>query len=152
MSSERWNRFYLGLADYVATASKDPSTQVGAVIVRPDKTVASLGFNGFPRGMRDDPELYSDRTVKYSRIIHAEINAILNAKEPLNGYTLYSTHMPCDRCAVQIVQAGISRVCTWDTKERQDFGDRWACMAQAAHYFEEAGVSLSFINRSVTGP
>lgn len=148
MSSERWDRFYLGMADYIASASKDPSTKVGAVVVRPDKTVASLGFNGFPRGMRDDPDLYMDRETKYSRIIHAEINAILNAKEPLTGYTLYVTHHPCDRCAVQIVQAGIRRVVTWLIDAR--FGERWPQCALAWDYLHEAGVSFHYVNRSIT--
>jgi len=106
-----WDRRFLEQAKSVADWSKDPSTKCGSVIVRPNRTVAAMGFNGFPRGMRDDDELYADRTVKYTRVIHCEMNAILTAREPLNGYTLYVyPFLTCDRCAVHVIQAGIKRV------------------------------------------
>lgn len=105
-----WDSFYIGLAQYMSTASKDPSTKVGAVIVRPDKSVCSVGFNGFPKTMPDDPEIYANREEKYSRIIHGEINALAFAREPVKGYTLYTVpFMPCDRCFVQMAQVGIVR-------------------------------------------
>ena len=107
----KWDKRFLELAEVIATWSKDPSTQVGAVIVRPDKTIASTGYNGFPMGMPDDPEYLENREEKYSRVVHGEINAILFAREAVKGYTLYTTpFMPCDRCFVQVVQAGIKRV------------------------------------------
>jgi dCMP deaminase len=107
----RWHAYFFDLCMANAAMSKDPSTKVGAVIVRPDRTVVSLGFNGFPRGCDDDERLYADRETKYSRILHAEVNAILTAKEPLHGCSLYVYPMPpCDRCAAIIVQAGIKHV------------------------------------------
>jgi dCMP deaminase len=84
-----WRTRYLDLAAVVASWSRDPSTKVGAVIVRPDKTIASVGYNGFPRQMRDTPERYADREEKYSRIIHAEVNALLHARESVTGYDMY---------------------------------------------------------------
>lgn len=108
----KWERRFLDMAQLISTWSKDPSTQVGAVIVRPDMTVASVGYNGFPRGMKDHTSLYADRDVKLSRIVHAEMNAILHAKEPLKGYTLFTYPvLTCDRCAVHVIQSGIIRVC-----------------------------------------
>ena len=99
------------MAEHVSKWSRDPSTKCGAVIVRPDKSLASTGFNGFPRGMDDDEELYDNREVKYDRVIHAELNAILSAHEPVRGYTLYVWPLPtCSRCAVHVIQSGISRV------------------------------------------
>ena len=107
----KWEKRFLDLAQLVSTWSKDPSTKVGAVIVRPDFTVASVGYNGFPRSMNDHPSLYADRDVKLSRIVHAEMNAILHAREPLHGYTLYTwPFLTCDRCAVHVIQSGIVRV------------------------------------------
>lgn len=107
---QSWDEFYLGLAKYISTRSKDPSTQVGAVIVRPDKSVCSVGYNGFPQAMPDDPEFYANRDEKYSRIIHGEINALTFASERVKGYTLYTyPFMPCDRCFVQMAQNGIFR-------------------------------------------
>ena len=107
----KWDQRFLDLARHVATWSKDPGTKVGAVIVRPDKTVASVGYNGFPRGVEDDQVALDDRENKLSRTVHAEMNAILNCADRPAGYTLYVWPMaPCDRCSPHIIQAGISRV------------------------------------------
>lgn len=103
-----WDDYFFQLCDVNASKSKDPSTKVGAVIVRPDRTIASMGWNGFPRGVSD---IYEDREHKLLRTVHAELNAILNAREPLHGYTLYvSPLFPCSNCAAAIIQAGIKTV------------------------------------------
>lgn len=108
--SYQWSTRFLGLAEHVARWSKDPSTQCGAVIVRPDKTIASMGFNGFPRGIKDDDRLEC-REKKYERVIHAEMNALLFLKEPAKGYDMFIWPMlPCNRCAAHIIQAGIARI------------------------------------------
>lgn len=107
---EWWDKWFLDIARHIATASKDPSTKVGAVIARPDKTIASTGYNGFPMYMPDNTAYLENRDEKYSRIVHAEMNAMLFAREPIRGYTLYTVpFMPCDRCFVHVVQAGIVR-------------------------------------------
>ena len=46
----RWADKFIGLAQHVATWSKDPSTQVGAVLVDRRMRVIGMGYNGFPRG------------------------------------------------------------------------------------------------------
>jgi len=99
------------MAKLVSTWSKDPSTQTGAVIVRPDKSVASVGFNGFPRAMPDAEEHYNNREEKYSRIIHCEMNASMFAHDvTLKGYTLYTyPFLSCDRCYVHMLANGITR-------------------------------------------
>ncbi len=108
--TNKWDLRYLEMARLVSTWSKDPSTQTGAVIVRPDRTVVSVGFNGFPKCMPDNPEWYANREEKYSRIVHCEINAQIHALESLNGCTLYTyPFASCDRCVVQMLQAGITR-------------------------------------------
>lgn len=136
--SATWDDRFLELADLVAGWSKDPRTQVGAVIVRPDKTVASVGFNGFPRGLADDVRLH-DRSRKHELVVHAEMNAILHAREPLAGYTLYCTLAPCVRCAVHVVQAGIARVVHGAV--HPDHGG-------AAAVFAEAGVEVAQLRRA----
>lgn len=104
----KWHQRFLELAAHVAQWSKDPSTKVGAVIVRPDRTIASVGYNGFPRGVEDT---YTTREDKLMRTVHAEANAILSAREPLHGYTLYVTPLhPCANCAALIIQSGIKYV------------------------------------------
>ena len=137
---QRWDQRFLELAKHVATWSKDPSTQTGAVIVRPDRTVAGLGYNGFPRGCDDTPELYADREKKYARIVHCEMNAILSAREPLHGYTLYTwPFISCDRCAAHVVQSGINRAVAPILPEHLQ--KRWAVsVATTRALYAEAGI------------
>ena len=85
-----WDVYYLKMARLASTKSKDPSTQTGAVIVPPDRSFCSSGFNGSPQGMEDKSEWYLNRDEKYSRIVHCEINALIFAREPVRGYTLYT--------------------------------------------------------------
>lgn len=136
-----WPQFYLGMAEYVSRKSRDPSTKVGCVIVRPDNTVASLGFNGFPRGMDDDPALYNDREQKMSRVLHAEENAVLNAREPIHGYKAYLTHPPCCHCACVLIQAGIKSV-HW-IKPTPEMMERWGDQFEKTYgFFSEAKVGM----------
>lgn len=146
----KWDRRFLELARHISTWSKDPSTQVGAVIVRPDRTVASVGFNGFPRGMCDDPKIYEDRNTKLKRVVHAEMNAILNAAEPVKGYTIY-VYPPfplvcsCSRCTVHIIQAGISRIVGIEGGEKRFTDDHLVSLMM----YYEAGVDVSMYDANL---
>jgi len=106
----KWDDWYLKIALVIAEKSKDPSTKVGAVLVRPDNTIASVGYNGFPRGIEDTPERLNDRPTKLALTIHAEMNAIISAQEPVKNYKMYTTLMPCDRCFPHLAQAGIRTI------------------------------------------
>jgi dCMP deaminase len=125
----------------VAEDSRDPSTKVGCVILRPNKTVAATGYNGFPRGVEDLPERYADRETKYKFTCHAEANAIVTAREDLDGYALYCTHPPCNECAKLIIQAGIIAVYTPPPSDemKERWGDSWDITRQMFH---EAGVNM----------
>lgn len=133
-----WDGRFLEMAALVATWSKDPSTQVGAVITR-GKFVVSLGFNGHPAGIEDSVARLNDREVKYRTIIHAEMNAILSARQPVEDCTLYVVpFMPCSNCGAVIVQAGIKRVVTYHNDN-----ERWAESFETTRaIFAEAGVEL----------
>lgn len=146
--SLKWDLRFLELAKHVSGYSKDPSTKTGAVIVRPDHTIASVGFNGFPRGCDDSETLYADRSVKLSRVIHCEMNAILAAREPLHGYTLYTyPFCSCDRCAVHVIQAGIKRCVAPRLPEHLQ--ERWGQSVDLTKtVFREAGVELSIFDSS----
>ena len=111
MVNETWDKRFLSLAQHIANWSKDPSTKVGAVIVDQNRRIVSTGYNGYPKGV-DDTIDTDEREIKYKKVIHAEKNAILFAKQDLTGCTLYVTHHPCSQCAGYILQAGISRVVT----------------------------------------
>lgn len=134
--------YFLNLARHASLRSKDPSTKVGAVIVDPLGRVVSTGYNGFPQRMPDDIAAYHDRDVKYSRIIHAEMNAVLFAHRDLTGCTLYVYPLiPCDRCAVHLVQTGIMRIVA--PQLHGDVAVRWAePAAKTRTYLYECGVQL----------
>ncbi len=107
---DRWDRRYVGLAQHVAGWSKDPSTKVGAVLVRPNNSVASTGFNGFPPGHDDSPELYADRGYKYQHVVHAEVNALNFLGSPADGFTLYTSFPCCPDCVERAGKAGVTRI------------------------------------------
>jgi len=138
----KWHERFIGLAELVSTWGKDPSTKCGAVIAFPNKHVASIGFNGFPARMSDYDEYYNNREEKYSRIIHAEINALLFAQQPVNGATLYTfPFIPCDRCVVQMIQAGVlNYVAPRPTPDKEE---RWGeAFKRTRAYVRECGGSL----------
>lgn len=144
----KWDNRFIVLARHIATWSRDPSTKVGSVIVRPDHTIASLGYNGFPRGVSDDPEIYENRPEKYQRVVHAEMNAILACGERLKGYTLYVWPLPtCDRCAAHIIQTGISRVVWLKDAAEDEATKRWSeTEMRAMDMYAQAGVQVSIID------
>jgi dCMP deaminase len=133
------DEFWLGMAQkYADEGSKDPSTKVGSVIVRPDKTACSWGTNGFPNGIEDTPERLNTREIKYDLTIHAELNALLFAPERVVGYTQYSTFAPCVRCAVTMIQAKLDRV-VFKTSD----DPRWRQSQETAILlFKEAGIKF----------
>lgn len=104
-----WNQYFMRIAEAVATRSKDPFTQVGAVIADKYHRILSTGYNGFPPGVEETPEMW-ERPFKYQLVIHAEANAILHAKKDLTGSTLYVTLSPCAECVKLCAGAGVKRV------------------------------------------
>tara|TARA_X000001036_G_scaffold308156_1_gene286796 strand:- start:178 stop:648 length:471 start_codon:yes stop_codon:yes gene_type:complete len=111
--SDKWDVRFVELAMHIANWSKDPSTKVGCVVVGEDREIRSTGFNGFPRGIKDDEERLLDREKKYPLICHAEENAIMHAARigvSLKGSTAYVTWPPCSRCARSLIQSGIKEI------------------------------------------
>lgn len=138
---DKWDRRFLELAQVVAGWSKDPSTQVGSVIVNDDRQILSMGFNGFPQAMPDRPESYANRDEKYSRIIHGEMNALVFARQDVRGATLYCWPLlPCDRCTVHLLQAGIRRLVA--PYRVSAAADRWEqAFQRTRQYCAEAGIA-----------
>ena len=121
MSDEKrileWDEYFMGVAALSALRSKDPHTQVGACIVGKDLRILSIGYNGTPTGMNDDTFPWQREgewiDTKYPYVIHAERNAVLNFRglmRELVGATVYVTHYPCNECAKELAQVGISAV------------------------------------------
>ena len=111
-----WDEYFMGIAMLAARRSKDPNTQVGACIVSDDNIIISTGYNGMPKGCSDD-EFPWDRkgeneaATKYPYVVHAELNAILNASgRDLRGSRIYVALFPCNECAKAIIQCGIKEV------------------------------------------
>lgn len=142
----KWDLKFLELAKHVSGWSKDPSTKCGAVIVRPDNTICSIGYNGFPKNMTDRKEWYDNREEKYSRIVHAEINSLIHAREPVKGYKLYTyPFCCCDRCSVQMMQAGISRFVFPQCPSH--LMERWGKVFETTKkYFWEAGLPFTEVD------
>jgi dCMP deaminase len=144
MIDYKWNFRFMELAKLVSTWSKDPSTKIGAVIVNPTtKTVVGMGYNGFPRGVVDYAHRYTDRDEKLKLVVHAEVNAILNATQPVKGCWLYvyPTIMEpncCNECCKYVVQSGIAAVLGL---KQDTLSDRWQKLAKYSKIIlEEGGV------------
>ena len=114
----KWHEYFIKLADVIAEKSKDQSTKVGAVIVGPDHEIRSTGYNGFPRGVRESGGSYGkrwERPEKYLWVVHAELNAILNAARhgaAVKDCSLYLNWepIPCNECCKAIANSGIKAV------------------------------------------
>ena len=139
---------YLDLAKFFSVWSKDPSTGVGAVAIGARGQVLAQGYNGFPRGISESKSRMENREVKYSYVVHAEMNCIYNAGyngANLNGSTLYVYGLPvCSECAKGIIQVGIERVVI---PNRKNFiPDRWkVSILETQSMFKEVGVTYDFI-------
>jgi len=109
------HQLWIDLAERISQESKDRSTKVGCVIVSPDNTILSTGWNGFPRGVDDDDDAKHERPAKYDWTEHAERNAIYNAAREgirLRGATAYLNYTPyaiCTHCVRALSQSGIVR-------------------------------------------
>ncbi|MDQ7797766.1 MAG: dCMP deaminase family protein [Candidatus Edwardsbacteria bacterium] len=116
-----WEKFFISLARMVSTRSTCLRRQVGAVVVR-DKRILATGYNGAPSGMkhcdqlgclREQLKVPSGERHEICRAIHAEQNAIIQAATcgvSLAGGTIYITHHPCVLCSKMIINAGIKKV------------------------------------------
>ncbi|MEL0629382.1 cytidine/deoxycytidylate deaminase family protein [Psychromonas aquatilis] len=138
----KWAPRFIQMAELVASWSKDPSTQVGAVITERNRIV-SLGFNGYPQGIIDSASS-DNREVKLLKTLHAEENALLYAKRDLTGCEIWVTHFPCPNCAAKIIQTGIKAVhCP---AQSEDFLSRWGDKIKLSEeMFEQSGVSVEWL-------
>jgi len=109
-----WDEYFMGVAIFSAYRSKDPHTQVGACIVNEDKHLVAVGAPG-RRGGGEGRDCRWGRTgefaeQKYPYVVHAELNAILNASTSLKGCRIYVSLFPCNECCKAIIQSGIREV------------------------------------------
>lgn len=141
-----WDEYFMSIAELSAMRSKDPSTRVGACIVR-DNKILSLGYNGMPIGCDDDIMPWgregSNLDTKYMYVCHSELNAILNAGKDLHGSAMYVTLFPCNECAKAIIQSGIKKVVYKDDKYKTSDNN-----VAARFLFKTAGIEFVKYNAS----
>lgn len=146
----KWHVRFMHLAAHVAKWSKDPSTQVGCVLVDDDRKVVGMGYNGFPRGVADGADRYADRSIKYPMVVHAEANAVLNAVASTRGTIAYVTHHPCADCMGLLIQAGVRSIITHQPDEglAERFCESFKITRTMA---EESGVPITFLEDLLDG-
>ncbi len=124
--NRKWITRFVALTEMVASWSKDPKRQIGCVIVNKDRRIIATGYNGFPRGLPDNDEDLKNQQSKRLHMIHAELNAILNATSDLTGSILFVNRFPCHVCAGIILQAGISAVVVPEPDlKHEHWGNGW---------------------------
>lgn len=142
----KWVKRFFNLTKEISTWSKDPSTQVGATIVDDNCRIVSQGYNGFPRGVFDDTSRYDNRELKYKLIVHAELNAILNALyngASVRNCSIFIHNLPvCNECAKAIIQSGIKTVYI-DTEINERWNESWKI---SMSMFKEANVKVYIFN------
>lgn len=116
-----WDEYFMEITRVVARRSTCLRRQVGCVIVKNKRLLAS-GYNGAPSGLRHCDQagcireregIPSGERQELCRGLHAEQNAIVQAAlhgVSVAGGTLYCTHQPCITCTKMIINAGIERV------------------------------------------
>lgn len=149
--NSKWDIRFMRLAREIATWSKDPSSKIGAVIVNDDRRILATGYNGFPRGIADNDDRLNDREQKYAMIVHAELNALMNALYSgvsVKGATLYVYGLPiCSDCTKSVIQSGIERVVLTDPYE-SNIPEKWRniWMEKSFPMYKEAGTMVTYLN------
>lgn len=139
MRGEKWDYRGLSLAVEVSRWSKDPVRKQGASMCSPDSRSWSFGYNGFPPGISDDDERLNGPE-KNDLMVHAELNAILNAGCDVEGWRMHVTDFPCLSCAKAIVSKRISYVIVPHGPRE---GSKWyADHMKALYLFNESSVGL----------
>ncbi len=142
-----WDQYFMSVAKLSGLRSKDPNTQVGACIVSQENKIVGVGYNGLPIGLADSDFPWQQREgeldeTKYAYVVHAELNAILNAIKELKGCRIYVSLFPCHECAKAIIQAGIKEIVYEDDKYTGTPSDN-----ASKKMLDGAGVSYRKVNR-----
>ncbi len=139
-----WDDYFMEIATVVATRSTCLRRQVGAVVVK-DRRILATGYNGAPAGLRhclevgclrEQMSVPSGEKHELCRGLHAEQNAVIQAAlhgVSMAGSTVYSTHKPCSLCAKILINAGVTDIV---------FGSGYADKL-ADEMLDEAGIKVS---------
>lgn len=121
MARPSWDEYFMSIAHQVATRSTCTRRQVGAVLVK-GKRILATGYNGVPIGLehcdvvgclRDKLGIPSGEKHELCRGLHAEQNAVIQAARfgiAMDGSTIYSTTRPCVLCAKILINSGVVEI------------------------------------------
>ena len=142
MSRPSWIDYFLGLAKVVSQRSHDVHTKHGCVITDKKHRILGVGYNGFPKGLRDD-QLPLTRPEKYFWMVHSEINALANCVvRPDNGIA-YVTGQCCNNCVMSLWQEGIDTVYMIDDHGTKLFDDE--AKKRFDSFVEMSGIKIYYI-------
>src|SRR5699024_10824113 len=113
MTRINWQQYFLAQAKVVSLRSTCTRLEVGAILVRNNRIIAS-GYNG---SVDDSSHCIDEGCLVVNNncvlTVHAEMNALLQSARfgvATENTQLYVTHYPCLQCAKHIVQAGIEKI------------------------------------------
>jgi len=120
-SRPSWEEYFMDITQLVAKRSTCLRRQVGALLVK-DKKILATGYNGAPARLehcleigclREQQSVPSGERHELCRGLHGEQNAIIQAAYhgvAIRGATLYCTNHPCVICSKMLINAGIERI------------------------------------------
>ena len=121
MTRPSWERYFMSIAQQVATRSTCLRRQVGCIMVL-ERRIVSTGYNGAPSGLphceevgciRESQRVASGERHELCRGLHAEQNAVIQAAmhgTAVRDSTVFCTHKPCILCTKMLINAGVRRV------------------------------------------
>lgn len=149
-TSTKWNGRLLDLAHQAQSWSKgpEPHKNVGAAVASQDFREVGFGYGGPPAGYNDEAWIHLPKEERVELTVHAEVNAIINARRDLSGWTMAVTRFPCIECAKAIVQAGITCV----VSVRPDVDSSWlGSQIKAYNLFRKMGVRVAVLEQTRMG-
>jgi dCMP deaminase len=139
----KWDEYFMRMVYLVAMKSRDPSSKIGAILVK-ENQIISTGYNGFPIGVNDDDDRYINREIKYAYVVHAEDNVVLSAARfgiSTKDTTLYTQDIPCNECCKSVIQGGIKEIIIhslWPT-----MSDKWLASQEISKIMlKECGIKV----------
>ncbi|WP_100182018.1 deoxycytidylate deaminase [Candidatus Nitrosotenuis aquarius] len=133
-----WDEYFMLQAELAKLRSNCMTRQVGAVIVRNNRQIAT-GYNGTPPGVKNcfeggckrcqlrmEGKIESGASLDRCLCNHAEANAIMHCaimgiEAGTKDATLYTTFVPCLECSKMAITIGVKRIVCLDTYPETDY-------------------------------
>jgi dCMP deaminase len=107
------DKYFMDIAKVVATRSNCYRRQVGCVMIDKENRILSTGYNGVPKGVPHCeigkcPRVHPGQDLDICLATHAEMNALIQCKDPDKIWKIYVTHSPCLPCTVVLLNTNCS--------------------------------------------